>query len=122
MSDEATFASHRNKARDSLFLSTDIVVANYAHPITVRVRNLSAGGMMIDSHDAIVDGAEIATDLRGIGPVTGRIAWVMAGRAGVSFDLEIDPKKARTPVGQSQSTVYKRPVLDQTSRPGLKNR
>jgi PilZ domain len=122
MSDEVTFASHRNNARDSLFLSTDIVVSNYAHPITVRVRNLSPGGMMIDGHDAFIDGAEITTDLRGIGPVTGRIAWVMAGRAGVAFDLEIDPKKARTPVGQSQSTIYKRPPIDLTSRPGLKGR
>jgi hypothetical protein len=122
MSENASSASHRHNSRDSLYLITDVVVANYAHPITVRVRNLSSGGMMIDGHDAFTDGAEITTDLRGIGVVTGHIAWIMAGRAGVAFDQEIDPKKARTPIGQSQTIVYQRPPVDSTSRPGLKIR
>lgn len=123
MSNEAAkTSSQRNAARDSLFLSTDIIVASCAHPITVRVRNLSSGGMMIDGHEAFEDGAEISTDLRGIGPVTGRIAWIMAGRAGVSFDRNVDPRKARTPIGQAPVKPLGRPVTDASSRPGLKVR
>jgi hypothetical protein len=122
MSDEITSVSNRHATRDSLFLSTDVTVPGFAHVITVRVRNLSPGGMMIDGHDAFVEGAEIKTDLRGIGPISGKIAWVMAGRAGVAFDQDIDPKKARTPVGQSKIPTYARPDIDQTSRPGLKVR
>lgn len=122
MTPEEIIASNRHTSRDSLFLSTDIEVPGARHPITVRVRNLSAGGMMIDGHPAFVEGVTVKTDLRGIGEVTGRIAWAMVERAGVAFDVEIDPKKARHPVGQSKSVTYERPPVDKTSRPGLKLR
>jgi hypothetical protein len=122
MSDEATIASNRRAARDSLFLNTEIRVQGVRDPIPVRVRNLSATGMMVDGHPAFTDGAEIVTDLRGIGDVKGRIAWTMAQRAGVAFDEEIDPVKARTPAGQVKHATYQRPPVDQTSRPGLKVR
>jgi PilZ domain len=122
MSDEATIASNRRAARDSLFLNTEIRVQGVRDPIPVRVRNLSATGMMVDGHPAFTEGAEIVTDLRGIGDVKGRIAWTMAQRAGVAFDEEIDPVKARTPTGQVKHVTYQRPPVDQTSRPGLKVR
>lgn len=122
MSDEASIASNRKAARDSLFLNTDIRVEGVRDPIPVRVRNLSAAGMMIDGHPAFVEGVEITTDLRGVGEIKGRIAWTMAQRAGVAFAEEIDPIKARTPTGQVKHVTYERPPVEATSRPGLKVR
>jgi PilZ domain len=125
MTSEEAIASNRNAARDSLFLSTDVVVPGAPKPITVRVRNLSAGGMMIDGNPAFVEGVTVESDLRGIGIVKGRVAWTMPERAGIAFDMEIDPKMARHPVGQNKSSktvTYARPPLDYTSRPGLKAR
>jgi hypothetical protein len=111
----------RQAERDSLFLSATIKVEGLAAPITVRVRNLSNGGMMIDGNTQLVPGQAVSTDLRGIGPVTGMIAWVEAGRAGVAFDDMVDPKMARSPSVGSETPVVKAPkIVDR--RPGLKPR
>jgi hypothetical protein len=50
---------------------------------------------MIDAAVDLAPGAEVLAELRGIGEVTGRIAWCSAGRAGVAFDEPIDPRLAR---------------------------
>ena len=67
--------------------------------LPVRVRNLSAGGLMAEYAGPLDDGAPIEIDVRGIGWVSGRIAWRAAGRVGVAFDRHIDPMLARKPVG-----------------------
>jgi hypothetical protein len=66
---------------------------------TVRVRNLSAGGLMIETERPMAVGTVLILGLRGIGEVTGRVAWYAEGRAGVALDAPIDPKRARKPVG-----------------------
>ena len=84
----------RNEKRDSLFLSATVTIDG-SEPFATRVRNLSAGGMMIDvAHDPVV-GTPLVADVRGIGEIKGRIAWASPGRAGVAFAEEIDPRLAR---------------------------
>jgi len=88
----------RGKSRDSLLLSASLKLSGMVAPVTVRVRNLSSGGLMAD-HAAranVGDAAEI--DLRGIGTVAGKVAWIAEGRLGIAFDREIDPLLARKPV------------------------
>jgi PilZ domain len=115
-------AKKRQAARDSLFLSAEVTVAGARKPVTVRVRNLSAGGMMVDGNAIFHEGAIVSADLRGIGAVSGRIAWVMEERAGVAFDEEIDPKEARAPVTAAKPPVLFTPQPDRSRRPGLKIR
>lgn len=90
----------RTAARDSLFLSATIRrrgdTGEESSP--VRVRNLSADGMMADYHEASVPGDAVVVTLRGIGSVPGKVAWVGQGRIGIAFDVEVDPKLARKPV------------------------
>jgi PilZ domain len=117
-----SIAKKRQAARDSLFLTSEVTVAGARKPVIVRVRNLSPGGMMIDGNVTFHEGAAVSADLRGIGAVAGKIAWLAEGRAGVSFDEEIDPKEARHPVGQTKSVTYARPPMEHSSRPGLKLR
>ena len=62
---------------------------------TVKVRNLSPGGMMAESPSGFVRGDPIEVDLRGVGVVPGRIAWTASGRIGVQFDRQIDHRLAR---------------------------
>lgn len=69
-----------------------------APDVTVKVRNLSAGGLMAESPVSFMRGDLVAVDLRGIGLVSGRIAWTAGGRIGVQFDSPIDPRLARKPV------------------------
>ena len=117
-------AKKRNAARDSLFLSTEIMVEGALQPVSVRVRNLSPGGMMVDAPVAFHIGAPISAALRGIGAVAGRIAWVAEGRAGIAFDQEIDPKNARGGPTSNKPMNFTPfvPPVDRARRPGLKLR
>ncbi len=117
-----SIAKKRQVARDSLFLSTEVTVQGALKPVTVRVRNLSPGGMMIDGNAIFHEGAVVSAELRGIGSVSGKIAWILEERAGVSFDEEIDPKEARAPVSAPKPKVLFTPQPDRSRRPGLKLR
>lgn len=64
-----------------------------------KVRNLSATGLMAECPFACAVDDRIVFDLRGIGPVAGRVAWAEETRIGVVFDREIDPQRVRKPVG-----------------------
>jgi len=90
-------AQDRNAARDSLFLMAELRVGTTA--TTVRVRNLSAGGLMAEYQQGLEAGTEVEFDLRGVGAVRGRVAWSAAGRIGIAFDRQIDPMLARKPIG-----------------------
>ncbi len=107
----------RQEKRDSLFLSATVDLDGY-ESFTTRVRNLSAGGMMIDSSVMLAPGTRMTADLRGVGKVQGRVAWASLGRAGIAFDAEIDPRLARSnPPAKSALPAYLKPLP--TRRTGL---
>jgi hypothetical protein len=64
----------------------------------IKVRNLSAGGMMGEGPVRVSRGDPIEVNIRNIGWVAGSVAWVQDDRFGVAFGEEIDPKVARAPV------------------------
>jgi len=84
----------RQEKRDSLYLNAEVAIDGRASFAT-RVRNLSAGGMMIDVTCDQVPGTPLVAEIRGIGEIGGRIAWSSPGRAGVAFNEEINPRLAR---------------------------
>ena len=105
-------AHNRNEARDSLFLMADMRIPGSPEIIQVRVRNLSAGGLMAEFPTGLDHGLVVEFDVRGIGWVPGKVAWSAAGRIGVAFDRQIDPMMARKPVGHGTKTpVFVKPVL-----------
>jgi hypothetical protein len=91
-------AHGRHESRDSLFLMADLRVDGAAQVQHVRVRNLSAGGLMAELPGGLEQGVRVEIDVRGIGWVTGHIAWSAAGRVGIAFVSPIDPMLARKPV------------------------
>nr|WP_280742278.1 PilZ domain-containing protein [Sphingomonas jejuensis] len=81
--------------------------AALAGEIKARVRNLSAGGMMVESDKVLARGVAVVADLPRIGEVTATVAWCAGGRIGFMFDRAIDPRQARRPVGGGEgSPVY----------------
>jgi hypothetical protein len=103
---------NRQDPRDSLFLMATLQVAGTTETSHVRVRNLSAGGMMADYPEGLDRDVRIDVELRGIGWVKGQVAWSTSGRIGIAFDRPIDPLLARKPVGQGTHTpVYVKPIL-----------
>lgn len=103
----------RAVGRDSMFLMTDIVTDGGGHSAPVYVRNLSANGMMIQGDITAKQGARVAAELRNIGLIAGTVVWVAGQRAGVAFDQQIDPSRARTKVhgGNKEAPVYARAAL-----------
>ena len=97
----------RDAVRDSMFIQARLRPLDGADPgpFDVRVRNLSAGGLMAESAAAVAAGDRITVELRNIGEVGGRVAWVGDGRFGVSFDSPVDPKLARKPVKATAQPV-----------------
>lgn len=105
-------AHNRNEARDSLFLMADMRIPGSPDSVQVRVRNLSAGGLMAEYPNGLDQGMVVEFEVRGIGWVEGKVAWSAAGRIGVAFDRQIDPMMARKPVGHGSKTpVFVKPVL-----------
>ena len=92
--------SQRNEPRDSLLLTARFRLKGEKENTQVRIRNLSAGGLMAEVPGGIEPDTAVEVEVRGIGWISGRIAWTAVGRAGVAFDRQIDPKKARKPVGR----------------------
>lgn len=93
----------RNISRDSLFLLAEIRPDGSASEFRVKVRNLSAGGMLAEGFVPVVPGIRLKIFLRNIGWVDGCVAWVQENRFGIAFDREINPKLVRAPQGSDQS-------------------
>ena len=91
----------RNINRDSLFLMADLRLDGDSAVHRVRVRNLSAGGMMAETELRVVPGTRVTVELKNVPPVEGSVAWVQSQRFGVAFAEEIDPKAPRSAVGNS---------------------
>jgi hypothetical protein len=91
-------SENRQIARDSLFVMADLRLPGADDEHRIKVRNLSAGGMMGEGPVRVMRGAQVEINIRNIGWVEGSVAWVQDDRFGVAFLEEIDPKIARAPV------------------------
>ncbi|OYX47151.1 MAG: PilZ domain-containing protein [Sphingomonas sp. 32-66-10] len=97
-------ASQRNAVRDSLFLAATLRIEGTE--VSVRVRNISAGGLMAEYGDPVDSGMPVEINVRGVGWTRGHVAWSAEGRIGIAFDRPIDPLLARKPVGSGVSTPH----------------
>lgn len=88
----------RHIDRDSLFLLAELRIDGGETVHRVKVRNLSAGGMMAEGDAKVARGALVSVELRNIGVVEGSVAWTQDNRFGIAFADEIDPKYARAPL------------------------
>jgi hypothetical protein len=115
---DSAAAHERAKARVSMFLSASLLFEGESKVIDVRIRNLSPGGMMVDSTKAFKMGHRATCEIKGIGEVGGEVAWVAAGRIGIKFDSEVDPDAARQSVGKAKVDTGYKPIIV-GRRPGL---
>lgn len=104
--------SQRARARDSLLLMGRLSLPDEATARDVRIRNLSEGGLMIEISRPVAVATPVTLAMRGLGEVTGQVAWCAEGRIGIAFDRLIDPQRARKPVGAGPTTPnYAKPQL-----------
>ncbi|MET0180012.1 MAG: PilZ domain-containing protein [Novosphingobium sp.] len=104
---------HRSVSRDSLFLLADMRVTGGEGMRRVKVRNLSAQGMMAEGAGAdALRGTLVEVNIRNIGWVSGAVAWVQGNRCGIAFSDAVDPLAARAPVTVGEGTPrYVKPAL-----------
>ncbi len=91
-------SDQRHIGRDSLFVMADLRLDGSEETLRIKMRNLSAGGMMGEGNVRVTHGTVVWVEIRNIGWVEGSIAWVQDKRFGVAFREEIDPKLARPPL------------------------
>lgn len=102
----------RQIARDSLFVMAELRVDGMAGEFRVRVRNLSAGGLMAEGAANLQRGQVVWINVRNQGWVEGSVAWVQDNRCGVAFRDEVDPRIARAPITPGEGTPrYVKPPL-----------
>ena len=95
----------RQVNRDSLFLLAQVRVDGQDVAHRVKVRNLSAGGMMAEGEVRVTRGTLVMVELRNIGWVEGSVAWKQGNRFGIAFADEIDPVVVRGP-GDPQTPEF----------------
>jgi len=98
----------RQVNRDSLFLLAQLRVDGHDGLHRVKVRNLSAGGMMAEGDVRVMRGSLVWVELRNIGWVEGSVAWKQDSRFGIAFVDEIDPIVVRG-AGDSSPQAFDAP-------------
>ena len=78
-------AEQRQIVRDSLLVMADLRLDGELAEHRIKVRNLSAGGMMGEGPVKVVRGALIWINVRNIGWIEGSVAWVQDARFGIAF-------------------------------------
>jgi hypothetical protein len=111
--------AQRVEQRDSMLLHATLRRAADASGTPIRIRNLSAGGMMAECSLPLARGEAVEINLRNVGAVRAAIAWAVDGRIGGAFDAPIDRLRARRPVPVAPLPRTK-PKPPQSRRPGLR--
>lgn len=119
---DRAFARQRASVRESMLLLSSLLRVGDGEerpPASLRIRNLSAGGLMADCDRPLDRGDRVVVTLRGIGEVAGTIVWAHDDRIGVQFDRAIDPRATRKPIARpSQGRTL---VMSQdTRRPAVR--
>jgi len=107
----------RQVNRDSLFLLAQVRVDGQDEVTRVKVRNLSAGGMMAEGDSRVVRGSLVAVELRNIGWVDGSVAWKQDNRFGIAFVDEIDPAVVRAPAASTPQSDFEIPRFTRNHDP-----
>jgi hypothetical protein len=110
----------RQIERDSLFVMADLRVDGGEDEHRVKIRNLSAGGLMAEGDVHVQPGAGVLVNIRNIGWVGGTVAWVQDNRFGVAFHDEIDPKVARASPSPAATAPFGLTPLARPARTALR--
>lgn len=113
----------RQVNRDSLFLLAQLRVVGRDDAHRVKVRNLSAGGMMAEGDVSVSRGSLVTVELRNLGWVEGSVAWKQENRFGIAFAEEIDPRQVRAPAAAEadfEAPRYTRPAGQSSNRNRLR--
>ena len=114
----------RISRRSSLFVMGVIKVGDSSEWVPIKIRNLSASGLMAEGKVVCAQGDRVRVEAKGKVDAEGSVAWIVDGRIGIAFDALIDPEELKQPVavaGSELLPIYLRPDPGRPGRrPGLK--
>ena len=118
-------SEQRHIARDSLFVFADLRLPGADTLHRIKVRNLSAGGMMGEGPVRVSRGSTVSVNIRNAGWVDGTVAWVQENRFGVAFNDEITiplsrPASVSTDEPPEYIQQYQREVAMKAAKRGLR--
>ena len=101
MPDPQSHPSESRDSRDSVFLQATIrsLESRENATATLRVRNISASGLMAEGLQDFHALEQIEVTLRMLGSIRGHVVWRLPNKLGIAFDQPIDPKAARVSIG-----------------------
>lgn len=79
--------------RYSVVLRAELTGEDIDAPVSVRIVNISAGGLMAVVPPGPALEGYVTMTIRHLGRFAGRIVWARDGRIGMKFDDAIDPEK-----------------------------
>jgi hypothetical protein len=85
--DESSITQNRRSRRSPVLLSATIYVGGV--PVTVKLRNLSEQGALIESDRLPAEGSQTIFERKDL-RLTGRVVWVQGKYAGVAFDVPLN--------------------------------
>ncbi|MET0365031.1 MAG: PilZ domain-containing protein [Sphingobium sp.] len=98
--------SNRAARRDSLLLLAELRAEGSGRSLgTMRIRNVSATGLMAECDARLKEGDRVLFSLRGLGEVVAQVGWCREGRIGLIFDEAINPIATRRAPTTGNSTV-----------------
>lgn len=121
--DDSSAPDRRAGRRGSVLMQGQARRPGERESVPLRIRNLSPHGLGGDRVHGMTQGEILILTLRGIGEISGRVAWVAGSRFGLAFDRPIDPALIGKPPASSPTTGrFAPPVPGDYKRPGLKPR
>lgn len=82
-----------SEKRYSVVLRAELTGEDLDAPVSVRIVNISAGGLMAVVPPGPRLAGNVTMTVRHLGRFVGRIVWARDGRIGMKFDDAIDPEK-----------------------------
>ena len=90
-----------DRGRASLLVLATLTILGVEH--RVKVKNLSAGGLMAEPNVGVRQHQAVSIKLPNLGEVQGHVVWANEQRFGMAFDSSINPQDARVTITQPQS-------------------
>jgi hypothetical protein len=107
--DKHSIPQNRRSRRSNLWMSAALEHDGGMLPVTLR--NLSADGALVEGDHDLHPGARIVFHKKDLA-ISGRIAWADGRRAGIAFDMSLDPETVFRHVTKPKKhaeIVHKRP-------------
>ncbi len=112
--DESGITQNRRARRSHVLMAASIEANGVT--VAVKLRNLSSEGVLVESAQLPAVGSSVIFRKKELN-LTGRVAWVTAGRAGIAFDTKLDPEAVlrHVPRGKPQPALdFRRPRVRAT--------